>query len=102
MQNKSNPITVLPTHLFWDVNTSTLEWKKNANLIIERVLQRGTLEQWKTIMSIYGLKKIVNTVKIMRSVDPVSLHFIAAISHTPLDKFRCYNTRYLTQHHWIY
>jgi hypothetical protein len=49
-----------------------------------------------------GDQQLVETVKKMRSLDPVSLHFIAAISHTPLSEFRCYNTRYLTQGHWIY
>jgi hypothetical protein len=70
--------------------------------IIERVLQRGTLEEWKTIVSAYGLEEIVKIVKNMRTLDPVSLHFIAAISRSTLTEFRCYNTRYLTQRRWIY
>ena len=102
METNTNPASILPTHLFWDVNPDNLEWEKNHQLIIERVLERGTLDQWKTIVSVYGLKKIVETVKKMRSLDPVSLHFIAAISHSPLNEFRCYNTRSLTQGHWIY
>ena len=102
MLNNSKPISQLPPSLFWDVRAENLEWEKNYTLIIERVLELGTLDQWRTIVSIYGLEKIVETVKKMRSLDPVSLHFIAAISHSPLSEFRCYNTRYLTQGHWIY
>jgi hypothetical protein len=101
-KNNTTPVSQLPRHLFWDVNPENLEWQMNHQLIIERVLERGTLDQWRTIVSVYGLEKIVETVKQMRSLDPVSLHFIAAISHTPLTEFRCYHTRYLTQEHWIY
>jgi hypothetical protein len=101
MQTNPKPASILPPHLFWDVNPENLEWEKNHQLIIERVLERGTLDQWKTIVSVYGLEKIVDTVKKMRSLDPVSLHFIAAISGSPLTEFRCYNTRYLAGGHWI-
>jgi hypothetical protein len=99
---KSDLIRRLSPHLFWDVNPSELNWEKNIAFIIERVLQRGTLDEWKTIVSVYGLEKIVENVKKMRTLDPVSLHFIAAISHSPLTEFKCYNNRYLTQQHWIY
>jgi len=102
MLNNSKPISQLSSSLFWDVRPENLEWEKNHTLIIERVLELGTLDQWRTIVSVYGLDKIVETVKKMRSLDPVSLHFIATISHSPLSEFRCYNTSYLTQGHWIY
>lgn len=100
--NNANPVTQLSPHLFWDVNPAVLDWEKDIALIIERVLQRGTLDEWKTIISIYSFKRIVETVKGMRTLDPVSLHFIAGISHSSLTEFRCYNTRFLTKHHWIY
>lgn len=60
--------------------------------IIVRVLEYGTLEDWRLIRSYYGLDKIVECCKQARSLDPVALSFICCISHTRKEEYRCYHT----------
>ena len=88
--------------LFWDVNPDLLDWEKDMPLIITRVAERGTLEEWRTIVRKYGMDKIVAVAKEVRSMDLLAVNFIAQISGTPITEFRCYNTRQLSQRHWIY
>jgi hypothetical protein len=102
MATLNHPSSVLATHLFWDIRAEILEWDKHKKTIIERVLQRGSLAEWKTIVSVYGLDVIVEVVKGLRTLDPVDLNFIATLSNTPLNAFRCYHTRSLTRRHWDY
>lgn len=92
----------LSPRLFWDVNPDLLDWEKDMPLIITRVSERGTLQEWRTIVSRYGLDKIVAVAKEVRSMDLLAVNFIAQISGTPITEFRCYNTRQLSQRHWIY
>ncbi len=92
----------LSDRLFWDTNPNMLDWDKDMPLIIERVVQRGTLEEWRVIVKKYGLKKIITLAKELRSMDLLSVNFLAQISGTPITEFRCYNTRPLNQSHWIY
>ncbi|MBU6157424.1 MAG: hypothetical protein KGP35_00200 [Bacteroidetes bacterium] len=92
----------LSPRLFWDVNPHLLDWEKDMPLIITRVAERGTLEEWRTIVRKYGMDKIVAVAKEVRSMDLLAVNFIAQISGTPITEFRCYNTRQLSQRHWIY
>ena len=96
------PVELLSKHLFWDIDPNLLEWERSKKTIIERVIERGSLEEWVCIVKIYTLEGIVNTAKTFRSMSPIDLNFIATISNTPKEEFRCYNTRLLTGQHWIY
>ena len=96
------PIELLSKHLFWDIDPNLLEWERSKKTIIERVIERGSLEEWVCIVKVYTLEGIVNTAKTFRSMSPIDLNFIATISNTPKEEFRCYNTRLLMGQHWIY
>ncbi len=96
------PVELLSKHLFWDIDPNVLEWERSKKTIIERVIERGNLEEWVCIVKVYTLEGIVNTAKTFRTMSPIDLNFIATISNTPKEEFRCYNTRLLTGQHWIY
>ena len=40
--------------LFWDVDQRGVDTKKNARWLVERVLQRGTWEDWLLLRKLYG------------------------------------------------
>ena len=91
----------LSNRLFWDVDPNSLDWEKDMPMIITRVVERGTVAEWKTIMHKYGLNKIIATAKKIRSMDLMAVNFLSQISDTPITEFLCYNTRQLNEQHWI-
>lgn len=93
-KNKSNrPVSDLSPHLFWDVDQKEIDWKNDAAFIVERILQYGVIEDWAILVKKFGIPKIADLAKKIRSLDPVSHNFIAVISDTPLNEFRCYTER---------
>lgn len=92
----------LSNRLFWDTNPALLDWEKDISLIIARVVERGTIEEWRTIVQRYGLDKIISVAKEIRSMDLLAVNFLAQISDTPIIEFKCYNTRQLSRQHWVY
>lgn len=71
-----------------------------SKYIIKRVLEYGMWNDWLIIRSYYGLPKIVEEVKQMRELEPRALAFIAAISNTTKDEFRCYTYQQSIPQHW--
>jgi len=92
----------LTKSLFWDIDPETIDYKKHASYIIERVISRGTLADFKTIINIYGIPEIKRVIKKLRYLDDRALHFCSAYFGINLAEFRCYNTRQLNQAHWNY
>jgi len=90
----------LSTFLFWDVNQETLDVKKHAQFIIERVLQRGTYNDWRYIQTIYTKRKIKSACLKARYIDKYSLSYCSCIFKTPLEKFRCYTEIQSNPNYW--
>ena len=80
-------------NLFWDADPSELSMEVSARYIIQRVLEYGQMNDWRLINRYYGLDKIVEECKQMRTLDPVCLSFICTISHTNQEDYRCYHFR---------
>lgn len=80
-------------HLFWDVCRDDVDMETHASFVVQRVLEYGTMSDWHLIRDYYGLDHIVSLCKAVRTLDPVCLSFVCAISNTPKEEFRCYHTR---------
>ena len=89
-------------YLFWDVNRDDVDPEKNAPFLVQRVLEYGQLSDWDLLNALYGLDKITEITKNLRSLDPRALSFISVISSIPKEQFRCYTTRQSSRKHWIY
>ena len=79
--------------LFWYIDIRQVNMDDCPSQIVQRVLEYGNLSDWRIIYSYYGLEKIVNLCRNLRTLDAVALAFISGISNTPKESFRCYHTK---------
>ena len=89
-------------NLFWDADPEKLDFVANKRYVIERVLNRGTMEDLSTAFKTYGKDVIVEVAKGLRTLEPKALSFIACIAGLPREEFRCYKSRQSSQAPWIY
>jgi hypothetical protein len=61
--------------LFWDVDPETIDVKKNARWLIERVVQRGTWEDWLLLRTLYGKPELKTFAPTLR-IDAKSANFL--------------------------
>jgi len=92
----------LSPYLFWDVAISNIDFERNARHIIEKVLSRGTLADWREINRFYGYERIKKEIVHIRYLDNVTLNFCSKYFQVPLNQFKCYNTTPLTKELWNY
>ncbi|KAA5536883.1 hypothetical protein F0919_04205 [Taibaiella lutea] len=59
MQDKPD----IPGKFLWEFDTATFNYHKSYKIVIERVLERGNFEHWKSIISFYGKAKILETIE---------------------------------------
>ena len=92
----------LSEHLFWDTNPEKIDYEKQARQIIERVVSRGRIEDWKQIRDFYGLERIKLEVVRIRSMDAKTMTFLSTILHIPPTEFRCYTDKQSHLQHYPY
>lgn len=84
---------LLSPYLFWDIDVDTFDAERHSAQIIQRVLEYGELEDWRSIRDYYTLDRVVCDCKKLRTLQPKALSFICAISHTKKEDYRCYHFR---------
>lgn len=75
--------------LFWDVDPSRLDLNVHAGFIVERVVTRGNMADWRMLLIIYDKKRIRQEAMAIRSLDPKSLNFLGIYFNIEPAKFRC-------------
>lgn len=88
--------------LFWDVDYEGVLWNKNYRFIIERVLERGTLDEWREIKRYYGMEKIKEAALQARWLDNTTLAFCSCVLGISKEQFRCYTLKSLNPAPWVF
>lgn len=88
MKNKQNP--VLHPRIFWDVDFEILDYESKASFIIERVFERGDVEDIRQCRRYYGDKKIKAILLNTKYLPIEKLYLASAVINQPVTKFRCY------------
>ena len=91
---------ILRKELFWEYDVAQLDLQRDASTIIPRVLERGTLNDWKETMDFYGGDSILNTLLKTRYLKNKSLNFASFLFDTPVENFLCYTQKQLNRTHW--
>jgi len=78
-------------HLFWDTNIDNIDLEKHSRFIIERVVMRGNISDWKWMHRIYSKEIISRKIVEIRYLDPKTLSFLSVIYKIPKEQFRCYS-----------
>ena len=102
MKKTNYKIDDLSSHLFWDVDKNALEFEKSKEQIIYKVLEFGLMQDWKIIKEIYGLEKIKKISLELRSLDIITLSFLATTFNIDKSNFRCYKLKQSGPNFWNY
>src|SRR5688572_17869980 len=81
--------------IFWDVYVSTLDYDSKAAFIIERVFERGDVEDIRQCRKYYSTDIIEKVLLNCKYLPVLRLHLASAIIERPIAQFRCSNSKQL-------
>lgn len=92
-ENQNKP--VFEKRIFWDVNFETLDYDARKSFIIERVFERGDVENIRHCRRYYG-DNLIHDILLKAKYLPLHrLYLASAIIDEPLTAFRCYISKQL-------
>lgn len=86
---------VFEKRIFWDVDFEKLDYDRKANFIIERVFERGDVEDIRNCRRYYGDEKVAYALLNAKFLPEMTIYLAAAVIDRPLEDFRCYRLRQL-------
>lgn len=91
MEVKQKP--VFQKRIFWDVDFEKIDYDAKANFVIERVFERGDVEDIRACRRYYGDEKVTEALLNAKFLPLHSIYFASAVIDKPIEEFRCYTLR---------
>jgi hypothetical protein len=88
--------------IFWDVNPDALDYDKKAAFVIERVFERGDVEDIRACRRFYGDEKIKEVLTKAKWLSLQTIYLACALFNNELTDYRCYNTAQSNPGLWQY
>jgi hypothetical protein len=81
--------------IFWDVNFDALDYDLKYKFIIERVFERGDVEDIRQCRRYYGDECITEVLLNTKYLPLRKIYLASAVIKKPISDFRCYKLRQL-------
>ncbi|MEP7233618.1 MAG: hypothetical protein ABI691_25380 [Ginsengibacter sp.] len=92
----------LPRRLFWEFRYDDIEWRKEYLTVIERVLERGTPEEWAEMIRFYGETQVIDVLKKeLKFLPDYAIEDVCAYFPLPKEELLCYTRKQSRPGHWI-
>ncbi|HMP93303.1 MAG TPA: hypothetical protein PKD90_10555 [Phnomibacter sp.] len=88
MDEKAKPI--FHRRIFWDVDFEKLDYHLRASFVIERVFERGDVQDIRNCRRYYGDEKVTEVLLNAKFLPETAMYLASAVTGRPLNDFRCY------------
>ena len=92
----------LDKRIFWDVEFEKLDYELYANFIIERVFERGDVEDIRQVRRFYGDEKVKFALTNAKWLSKVTLSLAKAVLGNNNEDYRCYILKQSNPTHFDY
>ena len=89
----AKPRPIFARRIFWDVDYDKLDYDAEASFVIERVFERGDVEDIRQCRRYYGEERVRAVLLNARFLPESRMHLASAVVGEPLERFRCYTLR---------
>jgi hypothetical protein len=93
MNEKVKPL--FHKRIFWDVVFENVDYDAIAAFVIERVFERGDVDDIRNCRRYYGDEKVAEVLLNARFLPETSMYLASAVINRPIQDFRCYTLRQL-------
>jgi hypothetical protein len=91
---------ILSKQAFWDVDMDKIDYKKHAAHVIQKVFDRGTLDDVISVLNFYKENKIKTVLLNSRYLMNNTMSFTCVLFNLKLEDFRCYHFKQQNPHVW--
>ena len=92
MENTGKSLN-LSDSCFWDMDYKELDFEKDKNFIITRVVSRGTSSDEIELFKFYGWETIKKEVVKIRYLNKKILNYLSLLLEIKKEQFRCFHNR---------
>ncbi len=87
-------------HLLWEFDLDDFDYQQGKPIVVERVIERGNMDDWLTIFNLYGYDGVREQIKTIAYLNDRDLNFVHIVFQIPLAELKCYVKKQSATTHW--
>lgn len=86
--------------LFWEYEFGKINWQEMKVVIVQRVIERGRMDDFYAIINLYGIEGVKETIKEIPYLNPKDMEFVSSVFEIKKEDLKCYSKKPLKNQHW--
>jgi hypothetical protein len=92
--------TKIRRSLLWEYDLKNFNWQTMRNVVVQRVIERGRMDDYYAILNLYGLKGVKDTIKQLPYISPRDISFVCSVFNLKKNELQCFTKKQLDHQHW--
>jgi hypothetical protein len=89
----------LRSSLLWEYDLTRFDWNAMQNIVLQRVIERGRINDFYAVLNLYGLKEFKDGVKNIPNLNEKDIAFVCTIFGIKKHELKCYAQKQFHQKH---
>ncbi|NLO71428.1 MAG: hypothetical protein GX102_10940 [Porphyromonadaceae bacterium] len=86
--------------LLWEYDLSAFDWQAMRVLVVQRVIERGWLDDFYAMIRLYGgIENVKSIIKEIPALSPKDMNFVIHFFELDKDELKCYTRKHLRERH---
>ena len=90
----------LRSSLLWEYDLARFDWDAMQNIVLQRVIERGRINDFYAVLNLYGPKSFKEGVKNISYLNEKDIAFVCTIFGIKKQELKCYTQKQSRQKHW--
>ncbi len=90
---------VRPT-LLWEYDLSNFDWQQMRNEVVQRVLERGRMDDFYAILNLYGVEGVKAALREIPYMNDKDMNFACVAFDLRKEELKCYTKKQSMPLHW--
>jgi hypothetical protein len=86
--------------LLWEYDMDQFNWDDMRTLVVQRVIERGRIDDFYAILNLYGLSGVKEAIKQISYLNPKDLSFVCSVFNLKKENLKCYTNQQSKIQHW--
>lgn len=83
----------LNKNLFWEYNIEKMNLQQHIEIVVQKVIERGLMEDYYAMFNMFGKKEIVEALKNIQCLTSGEIDFVSHVFKIPKKEMKSYKNR---------
>lgn len=86
--------------LLWEFDLEKFDWQKMRNEVVQRVLERGRMDDFYAILNLYGVEGVKAALREIPYMNDKDMNFVCVAFDLRKEELKCYTKKQSMPLHW--